>query len=171
MKKLLLIGLTALLAACNPLYGTQGLHVHLGDFTAGTTRHPQAYDDLTAKLEHCAQRYILVHPMVPYAKINAPLDSLVRGGIWIVTNWADVSAFAGTNKDTQADGIYQRGTHRLFLTRHAFRLADEVTHEIAHALSDYYPSLRNPEDVTNIGGELDHRGEFFRECVTYNPTV
>lgn len=170
MKKLL-VGLTALLlSACNPwqvfLDGTQGMRVHLGDFTAGTTRHPRAYDDLTSALEQCARRYVASRGAS--TEIDVPLDSLVSG-IWIVSDWAAVADLAGTRSDTRADGIYQRDTHRLFLSRHAYRLRDEVQHEIGHALSTYYPALRAPQDTLNQGGEYDHGGAFFHMCVSYNP--
>lgn len=154
--------------------------VSAGDFTNGTTRHPAPWDSALVALERCAQSYVDSlptpadslggSPAMP-ERITAPVDSLVRGGIWVLANLTnDTASHVGQSWD-RADGVYQNTVRRLFITTHAYRLRDEVQHELAHALADYYPALRDPPGVASDARQNDHTGPFFRSCVSYNPGV
>lgn len=181
LRSLLALGC---LLGCNPFQGTQGMNVSAAEFTNGTPRHPAPWDSALAELERCAQRYVDSLPAPadslggsPFMaeRIDAPLDSLLEGGIWVLGNLATDTASHVSMANDRADAVYQRGARRLFITTHAYRLRDELEHELGHALSDYYPALRNPPGAanTNLGamGAADHVGPFFRACVAYNPGV
>lgn len=172
--------LTAGVLACNPLKGTQGMDVQRAQFTNGTTRHPAAYDSALVSLEQCAQKYVDAlpspadslggSPFLP-ERIDAPFDSIAAGGVWVLDNLTnDTASHVGRSWD-RADGVYQDSVRRVFLTVHAYRLRDEVEHELAHGLADYYPALRDPPGVVSSARRNDHTGPFFRACVTYNPGV
>lgn len=161
------------LAGCR---GTEGMDVSRSDFTNGTTRHPATYDAALANVERCAQRYVDELPAAADSlggsplmaeRIDAPVDSLVSG-IWVLDHLQG-DTLARVGPSASADGIFQRDTRRLFLSAHAYRLRDEVTHELGHALSRHYPALRNPPGAAETAAGDDHAGAFFKACVTYCP--
>lgn len=163
-------------AGCNPFQGTQGMYVNRSEFTDGTLRRPPVYDSALAQLERCAQTYVDRLPTPPDSlggspmmaeRINAPLDSLVTAIYVRDRLQGDTAARVGPHQP--ADGIFQRDTRRLFLSAHAYRLRDEVQHEMGHALSRYYSALRNPPGVAEDHAGDDHAGEFFKACVPYCP--
>lgn len=160
--------------ACNPFQGTQGMYVNRSEFTDGTTRHPPAYDDANAKLEACAQKFVNELPNVPDSlggspwmpeKVDAPVDSLVSAIYVRDKLQGDTLARVGAN--AAADAVFQADTRRLFLSAHAYRLRDELQHELAHALVLHYPELRDPPGVTYNARRDDHASPFFKACVSY----
>lgn len=176
MRTPVLVLVLALLGACNPLQGTQGMSVSRSEFTDGTLRRPPAYDAALAQLEACAQGYVDKlpnpadslggSPLMP-ERIDAPLDSLVSA-IYVRDKLQGDTA-ARVSATQPADGIFQRDTRRLFLSAHAYRLRDEVQHELGHALSRHYPALRNPPGIAESHAGDDHAGAFFKACVPYCP--
>lgn len=173
MRTALLVVALLLAAACQ---GTEGMDVKRSDFTDGTLRRPLAYDAALTQLEQCAQAYVDKLPNAadslggsPFLseRIDAPLDSLVSAIYVRDKLQGDTAARVGPTQP--ADGIFQRDTRRLFLSAHAYRLRDEVEHELGHALSRYYPALRNPPGVAESSAGDDHAGAFFRACVPYCP--
>lgn len=178
-RAILAVLLLAIVPACNPFEGTQGMSVSRSEFTNGTPRHPAPYDSALASLERCAQEYVSAEVPNPadslggspamVEPITAPVDSLVSS--FRVLDKLQGDSLCAVARDAVADAIFQGDSRRLCLSAHAYRLRDEVQHELAHALVRYYPELRDPPGVEYSARRDDHNGAFFRRCVTYCPTA
>lgn len=135
-------------------HGVDGLHARVTDFSAGTSRHPESYDEVFAGLVSCAEHY-------SGKMILTNVDLTVRGGFYLTSERYSRYVFA-------PDGSFQP---RIEFGGLMWKDRGYVEHEFAHALSHDFPFLRNPLDTADTQGVLDHHGPFFAACVKYNPEL